>query len=435
MSAINTNIKASITTISINIRASSTTINFDINTSIMSSPIKVAIVGAGPAGLTLARLLHVQGTPFTIYDLDTSMYSRNAGGTLDLHKTTGQAALAAGGLTEEFHKVMRIEGEATRIADKTGYLHFDNLEPGFDRPEIDRLQLRTLLVKSIPADNIQWGHKVAGVDAETGRVRFADGSTSTTEFDLIVGADGAWSRVRPALTDVRPYYSGVTCIDMKFADAEKLHPEIAALVGLGSYYCFSDGKAILAQVNGDGSIKIYVMLLVPEDWVETCGIDFGSPAAARTTLLSEARYFRDWAPTVSQLVGKSDDEDFGVRKLFMLPVGHTWEHRAGLTLMGDAAHLMTPFAGVGVNVAMKDALDLAEALKGCSGKDDLAERVKAYEVGMWKNGAENAQDTWESLKLFFEDPESPKGFVARMGNNIEGSTEILEGTQPEGKAK
>lgn len=75
------------------------------------------------------------------------------------------------------------------------------------------------------------------------------------------------------------------------------------------------------------------------------------------------------------------------RPLFALPVPHTWEHSPSVTLLGDAAHLMPPL-GVGVNLAMLDASELALALVRSSTVDDA---VRSYEKSMLPRSTEIAQ--------------------------------------------
>jgi 2-polyprenyl-6-methoxyphenol hydroxylase-like FAD-dependent oxidoreductase len=396
------------------------------------SPIpSIAIIGAGPGGLTLARLLHINNLSCTVFENDASPNSRSQGGTLDLHPESGQSALKAAGLFDRFQELMRFEGEAFRLADKSGHLYINTSadEPKGRRPEIDRIQLRQLLLDSVPAENIRWGWKVKSIekpDAD-GRwgIAFTDNTKPSEFFDLVVGADGAWSKVRAVLSDVQPFYSGVSGLDFRFGDVDINQPKIAQLVGRGSYFAYSDSKGLLGQRNGDGSIRCYVMMRTPENWLTDCGIDFSNPAETKTEILN--RYYNDWDDSLKDLVRLADD-DIISRKLFMLPIGFQWVSKQGITLLGDAAHLMTPFAGVGVNLAMHDALDLATAIVARKNdweakalpvdREDLAVALRSYEAEMLKRAESNATKTWENLELCFRD-DAPVGFMERINGYFE----------------
>lgn len=160
----------------------------------------IAILGAGPSGLTLACLLLKQQIPFVVFERDPDPTTGGQGGTLDIHTETGQLALRECGLYDEFRKLARYDGQAFRAVDKDGKVLVNHLPKQNDdgRPEIDRRQLRELLLSAIPQDTIRWGMKVEAVernDDGTMTVRFANGDVQSG-FNLVVGADGAWSRAR-----------------------------------------------------------------------------------------------------------------------------------------------------------------------------------------------------------------------------------------------
>jgi 2-polyprenyl-6-methoxyphenol hydroxylase-like FAD-dependent oxidoreductase len=378
----------------------------------MSSTPSIAIIGAGPGGLTLARLLHINGLPCTVFESDVSAKSRPQGGSLDLHATSGQAALKAAGLYEEFDKIARREGDARRVADKTGKLYIDDKghERGSDRPEVDRMALRQMLLDSLPAESIRWGSKVASIDEPTadGRwaVSFIDSAKEVQFFDLVVGADGAWSKVRPLLTDEKPFHTGHSGVEFSFRNVDVRHPKISALIGEGSYFATGNRKALVGQRNGDATIRVYSFMLTTEDWIETCGIDWSNPAEAKEKLVTQ--YYSDWDQSLQDLIRLADDDSIIPRKLFMLPVGIKWSPRPGVTLIGDAAHLMGPFAGIGVNLAMNDAMDLAAALTErkhtlVSDKSSMAAALEVYETEMFKRGQKAAQKTLQNGTVRFSE--------------------------------
>ena len=379
----------------------------------MADP-KCVVIGAGPAGLTLARLLQKSGIRCTVYEAEKDRGTRDQGGSLDLHVNGGQLALKEACLFEQFRNHSRPEGQALKLVRYDGEVLWDENEMGNsrpteedDRPEIDRVKLRDILIDSVDPGTIKWGNKVLRVEADPkakGKhtVTFADGSKET-DIDLLVGADGARSKVRPLLTDVRPHYSGITGIELWSLDVTKRNPWLSNYVGAGSCFMFDEGRAMMCQRNGNDSIRMYACVRQPETWKDDCGIDWTDPEAARRTMVE--KYFYDCSSDIKRLIIEGRDECI-MRQMWMLPVGHTWETRPGGTPLGDAAHLMTPSGGVGVNVAITDALQLARQLiarrdsfvaKAFSDTRNIEIAVKAYEKEMFENAKRNAEKTYKGL--------------------------------------
>ncbi|MER7703719.1 NAD(P)/FAD-dependent oxidoreductase [Kitasatospora sp. NPDC097605] len=352
---------------------------------------RIAVVGGGPAGLTFARVLHRHGHPVTVLERDPARDARPPGGTLDLHEGMGRRALEMAGLLAEFDALSRPEGQAMRILDPDGTVLRD-WRPGPDEranPEIDRGQLRDLLLGPL---DVQWGRGVTavvpGVAGGGALVRFADGREEA--FDLVVGADGAWSRTRPAVSPVTPQYTGITMVETSLDDVDTRHPDLARLVGDGSVAVYGVNRALVAQRNSGGRVKVYAQFRAPLDWYAD-----GSNVPSRLLAL-----FDGWADPVLDLLRHG--AAFAHRPLHVLPESHTWAHVPGVTLLGDAAHLMPPL-GAGANLAMLEGAELAEAVAACSG--DLDEVVRAFEERMWERAGRWARITREGLeRLVSPDP-------------------------------
>ena len=283
------------------------------------------------------------------------------------------------GLADEFWSIARPEGEDLRIVDPTGATLAHKVVPKgapAARPEVDRNALRDLLLSSLPDGTVVWGHRLreATERAQGGfRLHFDDGVTA--ECDLLVGADGARSRVRPLVTDAEPVYTGAY-VELGIRDADRTHPELAELVGPGSLWCLGVNQNLSAQRNGDGSIRVSITLRTDEDGVNTSGLNANDTATSKAALLD---LFGGWNPRLTALIEASDDT-IVPRLIAALPVGLSWDARPGVTLIGDAAHLMPP-VGEGANQAMLDGAELALALN--AHPDDRVAAVRAFEHAMF----------------------------------------------------
>jgi 2-polyprenyl-6-methoxyphenol hydroxylase-like FAD-dependent oxidoreductase len=353
---------------------------------------RITIVGAGLGGLTLARVLHVHGIATTVYDADPSAAARTQGGQLDIHELDGQAALAAAGLTDEFRAIIHEGGEASRVLDQHGAVLLDEPDDGTGgRPEVLRGDLRRILLDSLPDGTVQWGRRVTGARSLGGghhELSFADGSTVTTS--VLVGADGAWSKIRPLLSGATPDYLDTVFVETYLYNADRRHPAAAAAVGGGALYALAPGKGIVAHREAGDVLHTYVLLRRSEEWV--ADIDFTDTPAAIARVAAE---LDGWATELTALV--TDGETAPVARLVhTLPTGHRWDRVPGVTLVGDAAHLMPP-SGDGANLAMFDGAELAHAIATHAG--DIEAALTVYEQALFPRSESVAVEAHETLEL------------------------------------
>ena len=366
----------------------------------------IAILGAGLGGLMTARVLHVHGIEAVVFDLEADRHARVQGGMLDIHDYNGQKAIRAADLWDEFDAIIHRGGESMRILDHTGAVLREEHDHGqMERPEVDRGQLRDLLIDSLPEGAIHWGSKgvaLRDVEGVAGRheVEFADGDTIST--DLLIGADGAWSKVRPLLTAVKPTYTGISFIEADLYDGVEKHPAEAAAMGAGMLFAFQNDTGILGHTETDGTLHVYLGFRVPEDWVDS--IDFTDTPTAKHTILAR---LPGWHDALRGFIANADTP-LTPRRINALPVGISWDRVPGVTLLGDAAHVMSPFAGEGANLAIYDGALLALAI--AEHPVDVDAALTRYEADLFPRSAESAKDSADSLEMLFA-PGSPKGLV------------------------
>ncbi|KFY59098.1 hypothetical protein V496_05829 [Pseudogymnoascus sp. VKM F-4515 (FW-2607)] len=357
---------------------------------------RIAIIGAGPSGLALAALLRAHSIHPTIYELrgePTSASFDAPCGMLDLHEDSGLKVIRAAGLWDAFQDALGACSEECRVLSPAGKtLHTDQGELS-SRPEIARNALTKLLLGAVAPGTVKWRCKVLSV----GRARTDTGTTEVTldlgmdgkaTFDFVVGADGAWSRVRAMLTDVAPVYTGAQYVNATLRDATAKFPQLVDLVGSGTMMALGGGRGIMTHRGPQDSIRLYNAVKTPlEDWATDIGIAGKTAAEAKDVLLGEGGEFEKWAPELRELLATACDEEtidhpgeaVDVLPLYMLPPGSRWETKAGATLIGDAAHLMTPWAGEGVNQALLDSLELANVFGGMGEVEGVVEWQKKLE--------------------------------------------------------
>ncbi|SEW36959.1 FAD-dependent oxidoreductase [Chitinophaga arvensicola] len=357
---------------------------------------KIAIIGGGPGGLTLARLLQLKGAHVKVYERDINQEVRVQGGALDLHTASGLAALTKAGLLDEFKAHYRPEAGLLRVVDDQLQIHLDEHQEGkkddfgdsSHRPEIDRGPLRQILLNSLEPDTVVWDSHMLSIEKiqNTWKLVFQNGNTATA--DLIVGADGANSRIRPFVTAIKPYWTGITMLEGSLKNSAKTAPVIHELLKGGKLFGYGKEKTLIVSSKGDGSFGFAASFKSNEHWAKESGIDFKDH---RQVLAWFKKEFSTWSPVWWELF-ESPDTIFIPRPQYCMPLDQKWETKPDITLLGDAAHWMPPFAGEGVNMAMLDALQLSEAITNPAFSDSR-QAIACYEKQMFARFAKIGQAT------------------------------------------
>ena len=375
----------------------------------MEATHRLAIVGAGLGGLTVARVLKVHGIDVVVFESEVSSEARTQGGTLDIHAESGQLALHEARLDAEFRTHMRPEGEDLRIADRNGNVLVDKITPEdapHSRPEIDRADLRQILLDSLPEGTVHWGRRLVRCKPLADKRCALEFETGSTEVcDLLIGADGAHSRVRPLLTDAVPEFTGDTLIELSIADVDRTHAAIAKMIGRGSFWVLADQRSLGTQRNARGHVRVYLTLNAERDTVALRSIPFDDPPRARSAL---AEVLSGWSPELIALLYACNGP-VTPRPIKVLPVGLRWEPIPSVTLVGDAAHLMPP-VGEGANQAMLDGAKLALAIV-----DDPTTAFAAYEDEMFARTSAIARESAETSAMF-QSPTAAQDMVRFFGN-------------------
>jgi len=361
----------------------------------------IAIIGGGPGGLTLARLLQQKGARVKVFERDYSQVARVQGAIVDLHFDSGLKVMEAAGLIEEFKANYMPGADKYRLLDPKGNILMDEGnqaaeakfgDPHF-RPEIDRGALRDLLIDGLQPGTVVWDSQLLSMQEVDNlwELKFKNGMTA--KADLVIGADGYRSQVRPYLTDVKALYSGATILQGEIDHPESACPEFFQLANNANLMAMGDGATIAAQPRGDGGLTFYAASMYPENWAQTSGIDFNKPEEVRAFL---KEHYAGWDHIFYTLFDGCTH--FVPRPLNYFPIENRWVTKNNITLIGDAAHLMPP-NGEGVNLAMQDALDLSECLNDAD-FGNIHDAISAFEKLMFDRAAPLCKESVEGIRDF-----------------------------------
>ena len=359
----------------------------------------VAIIGGGPGGLTLARLLQLNNADVKVYERDLNRSARVQGSPLDMHEDSGMAALKGAHLLEEFKQNFRPGADKTLIVNEQAAIFFSDHETKPDedfgnahfRPEIDRGPLRNMLLDSLKPETVVWDSHFISMEAQNGGwlLHFKNGFSAYA--DLVIAADGANSRIRPYLTDLKPIYSGILMLEGNIDDAEINAPQIKSLIKNGKIMAFGNHKNLLLGQKGDGNLGFYASFRADENWAAESGLDFSDQKQMLEWFKNE---YSEWNSIWYELF-QNAAIPFIPRPIYYMPLEQGWKTLPNLTLLGDAAHVMPPFAGEGANMAMLDALELSKCLTSDQ-FGTLQEAIAYYETEMRKRATEAIQESLEN---------------------------------------
>jgi 2-polyprenyl-6-methoxyphenol hydroxylase-like FAD-dependent oxidoreductase len=356
----------------------------------------VAIVGGGPGGLTLAKLLQLKGVKVSVYERDIDKYARVQGAPLDLHEESGMAALKAANLLAEFKNNFMPGADKKLITDEQARVFFsdhetkpdENFGSAYFRPEIDRGVLRKLLLDALEPETVVWDSHFISMEKKEEGWMLAFKNKQSVYADLVIAADGANSKIRPYLTEIKPFYSGVIMLEGNVHDSNQSVPNVDALVKGGKIMAFGNKKNLLLGQKGNGDLGFYASFKAEENWAKTSGLDYSDRTQLVTWFKNE---YSEWSDIWHELFEKAE-LPLIPRPIYCMTLDQTWQASSNLTMLGDAAHVMPPFAGEGANMAMLDALKLSEHLTSAN-YPTLKEAISFYEIDMNKRAAIAAKES------------------------------------------
>lgn len=358
----------------------------------------IAIIGGGPGGLSLARLLQLKGAKVKIYERDLNKYARVQGSPLDLHEGSGLAAIRKAGLLEEFKQNFLPGADKTLIMNEKAMIsysdHDKDMKESFGdeyfRPEIDRGSLRKILLDSLKPQTVVWDSHFLSMEKQNEGWKLNFKNKDSVYADLVIGSDGANSKVRPYITDVTPIYSGIIMLEGNIPHSETKVPIIDSLIDGGKIMAFGNEKNILMGQKGNGDLGFYISFKASENWSAESNLDFYNKSQVLEWFKVN---FSEWSNIWHQLL-ENIEPPYIPRPIFYMPLDQNWESRPNLTIIGDAAHVMPPFAGEGANMAMLDALELSEHLT--SESNSLDQAISDFEINMKMRASKATRESLEN---------------------------------------
>lgn len=359
----------------------------------------IAIVGGGPGGLTLARLLQIKGADVKVYERDQGKNARIQGSPLDLHEDSGLAAIRKADLLAEFKENFLPGADKTLIVNEQAEIlysdHETNLRENFGhehfRPEIDRGSLRKILLESLKPETVIWNCHFISMEKQNNGWLLHFKNKESVYADIVIASDGAHSKIRPYITDIKPIFSGIVMLEGNICQSKTKVPTIDQLIDGGKIMAFGNEKNILLGQKGSGDLGFYASFRAQENWAIQSGLDFSDKSQILDWFKTA---YPEWSNVWHELF-ENAEMPFVPRPIYYMPLNQNWKTQSNLTIIGDAAHVMPPFAGEGANMSMLDALELSENLT-LDKYQSLKEAISEYEINMQKRASKATQESLEN---------------------------------------
>jgi 2-polyprenyl-6-methoxyphenol hydroxylase-like FAD-dependent oxidoreductase len=332
----------------------------------------------------------------TVHERDPSRDARVQGSALDLHEDSGLAALEAAGLIDAFWANHRPDLDRLRLTDQHGTVLHDHprtMSGAGKRPEIERGPLRDILLDSLRPGTVVWGSKLESAELQEDRVALQFSGKERMLADVAIGADGANSRLRALVTPIAAQYVGVSLVEGLVPAAKEAVPELWSLLGGAALMALGDERTIGMGTKPDGSILFYAGLK-STDADGKQRLEEANDVEKRIAWFHA--HYAGWSELWAPLFAKASSLIW--RPLLVCPADQSWEPKPNVTLIGDAAHVMPPYAGEGVNMAMQDALVLSRQLLSAS---DSSSAITAYEAEMFARMRHMTEDTMVNTEMFY----------------------------------
>lgn len=337
---------------------------------------QVAIIGGGIGGIALAVACLHRGIPFTIYERDTDFDTRSQGYGLTLQQASKAIEglglfLVEEGVISTRHLVHTTEGKVIGEWGVRKWLQSHvAISPKRSNVHIARQALRLAILKQLGGQNaVQWGHQLVDFkeckDKSINLTFQANGQMKSAKADLVVGADGIRSSVRRLLIGehINPLrYLGCIVI-LGICPLSTLKSNTSSLLDSATVFQTANGiERIYIMPYSSDSVMWQLSFPVSENEAKT--LSSKGPKA----LKEEACRRTQWHDPIPEILQASPEVlisgypvyDRELLKLELL------ERAGSVTLIGDAAHPMSPFKGQGANQALLDALMLARDMtRGC----------------------------------------------------------------------